>query len=203
MISDEILEGIGYVSSVLILVSLLMTSVVKFRVINAVGSIVFTVYALLIASYPTAALNFCLVLVDLWFLWRALRRKTSFSVLQMEAGDGAAEHFLQFYLADIQNSFPGFSGNIGRGDRLYLVYADANPVGLLIGREAEAGSLEVALDYSCPSHRDCSVGSFLYAHLARSGVKRLVAEAGEEKHDRYLRRMGFVLQGDHFVKELS
>ena len=48
------LELVGYFASLLVLISLLMTSVVKLRVINMIGSLIFAVYALLICSYPTA-----------------------------------------------------------------------------------------------------------------------------------------------------
>ncbi len=201
MTPELILELIGYVSSVLILVSLLMTSVVKFRIINAVGSLIFTIYAVLIASYPTAVLNFCLVLVDLWFLWKVLRKKTMFSVDPVAPGDGAAAHFLQFYRDDIHNFFPEFNPEAAQTLPGYLVYADANPVGLLLGRE-DADGLEVVLDYSCPSYRDCSVGAFLYEHLSAAGVRQLLVKCQEEKHIQYLRRMGFAAQGDGFVKEL-
>ena len=52
-----ILEMVGYISSVLVLISFLMTSVVKLRVINSIGTSIFTVYAFLTQSYPTAFLN--------------------------------------------------------------------------------------------------------------------------------------------------
>ena len=63
-----ILELVGYFASLLVLVSLLMTSVVKLRVINMIGSFIFAVYALFISSYPTAVMNFCLVGVNIYFL---------------------------------------------------------------------------------------------------------------------------------------
>ena len=43
MTYETILELTGYFASILILVSLLMSSAVKLRVINAVGAAVFTV----------------------------------------------------------------------------------------------------------------------------------------------------------------
>ena len=43
-------ELIGYLGSLLIVVSMLMTSVVKLRIINTVGSVIFTGYALTIHS---------------------------------------------------------------------------------------------------------------------------------------------------------
>ena len=46
-----ILELIGYTGSLLVIVSMLMTSVVKLRVINTIGSVIFCGYALAIHSY--------------------------------------------------------------------------------------------------------------------------------------------------------
>ena len=50
-------ELVGYIGSMLVLISFLMTSVVKLRIINAVGGTIFAVYAMIIQSYPTALMN--------------------------------------------------------------------------------------------------------------------------------------------------
>ena len=55
------IEIVGYAGSALVLVSFLMTSVFKLRVVNTVGSIIFAIYALIIRSYPTAVMNIALV----------------------------------------------------------------------------------------------------------------------------------------------
>ena len=70
MNTNMIIEAVGYLGSLLVLVSFLMVSVVKLRVVNTVGSFIFMVYALIIRSYPTAIMNFCLVLINLRFLYR-------------------------------------------------------------------------------------------------------------------------------------
>ena len=70
MDSSMIIETIGYLGSALVLVSFLMASVVKLRVINSAGGLIFAVYALLIHSYPTALMNFCLVGINLYYLAR-------------------------------------------------------------------------------------------------------------------------------------
>ena len=80
MTERQILELIGYVASALVLISLTMTSVVKLRIINAVGAALFTAYALGIRSYPTAIMNVGLVLIDLWFLYKVMRPDHVFSV---------------------------------------------------------------------------------------------------------------------------
>ncbi len=202
MTTQQILELVGYFASALVLVSLLMTSVVKLRVLNAIGSLIFAVYAVLIQSYPTAIMNFCLVIIDLYFLVKVLRKKTLFSVQRCERGESAVGHFLQFYRADIAAHFPRWEAENAQGDTCFLVYADAAPVGVLIGRAAAPGVLEVELDYSAPSHRDCSVGRFLYAQLPAAGIRELRAQGGEERHRKYLRSMGFREQEGSFVLTL-
>ena len=47
---DLLLELIGYLGSLLVIVSMLMTSVVKLRGINTIGSVIFCAYALAIHS---------------------------------------------------------------------------------------------------------------------------------------------------------
>ena len=198
---QEILELIGYASSVLILISLLMTSVVKFRVINAVGSLIFTVYAILIRSYPTAVLNACLVAVDLWFLVKVLRERVEYIVRQVSLRDEAVGYFLQTYREDILQYFPNWDAQVALADRVYVIYDEMTLAGLLAGRTGEAGELEILLDYSSPRYRDCSVGKALYPMLRQAGIRRLWISTEVEKHARYLRKMGFVRQDSGFVME--
>ena len=200
---QEILELIGYVSSVMILISLLMTSVVKFRVINAVGSLIFTVYALLIHSYPTAVLNACLVGVDVWFLVKVLRTRLEYSVDAASLADTAVSRFLDGNGADMEKFFPGWQQDKAQADRIYVVYYGMTMAGILLGREAQDGVLTVLVDYTTPQHRDCSVGKALYPALARQGYRTLLAKTGEEKHARYLKKMGFSQQDGVYRLELA
>ena len=70
MTIEIILELIGYLGSLLVIVSMLMTSVVKLRVINTVGSVIFCGYALAIHSYPTAAMQVCLIIINIINLYK-------------------------------------------------------------------------------------------------------------------------------------
>ena len=65
-----IVELVGYLGSILVVVSVLMTSMVKLRIVNSIGASIFTVYALIIQSYPTALMNFSLVVNNLYYLTR-------------------------------------------------------------------------------------------------------------------------------------
>lgn len=65
-------EMLGYMASVFVAVSLMMRSLVKLRVINLVGAVLFTVYGLVIAAYPVAVVNGFIVLVNLYYLRQSL-----------------------------------------------------------------------------------------------------------------------------------
>ena len=66
-------EMLGYSASVLVAVSLMMQSVVKLRMINLVGAILFTVYGLLIGAFPVAFLNGFIVVANIYYLHQMYR----------------------------------------------------------------------------------------------------------------------------------
>ncbi len=56
----DLIEIIGYVASVLIAVSLTMTNVVRLRIINLIGCLLFSFYGFVIDALPVALMNaFC------------------------------------------------------------------------------------------------------------------------------------------------
>ena len=190
MTYETALELTGYFASILILISLLMSSAVKLRIINAVGAAVFTVYGILIHSYPTAFLNGVSVIVDIYYLAKLLRTHTSFSAHNVGQEEKGLQEFLHVYRNDIAQRFPFFDFAMDPEDLVIMVFTDANPVGLLICRQLEGGSLRILLDYSVPRYRDCSVGKFLYASLSDSGVPELITGRSTPEHEAYLKKVG-------------
>lgn len=84
MNASVIVEMVGYLASFLILVSFLMNSVIWLRIVNSVGALIFVVYALIIHSYPTAVMNFCLILVNLYYLRRLTKERRQASAAGSE-----------------------------------------------------------------------------------------------------------------------
>ena len=190
MTTATIYEIIGYVGSALVLVSFLMASVVKLRVVNAIGSTIFAIYALLIHSYPTMIMNICLVLINLYYLWKLRNSEPNYRLTALSPTDGFVRFFLDTHREDIAGCFPGRSWDAAQLNRAYLVCHGDTPAGLLLGREKD-GVLDVALDYSTPAYRDSSEGRYLLEHLPREGISRLRYERAEEGHLGYLRKLGY------------
>lgn len=202
MSPETILELVGYFSSLLVLISLLMSSVVKLRIINTIGNIIYTGYALAIGSYPTAVMGASLVIINVYFLIKLKRNKDILTVQTAQVSENGLRHFLRHYRNDIQENFPLYDFQLDENEIAYVVYAGANPVGVLIGCKEEDATIRISLDYTAPSHRDCSVGKFLYQELKDAGVKRLVTGRGTGKHEQYLTKMHFTEENGEFVKVL-
>ena len=195
-------EVIGYTGSLLVLVSMLMTSVVKLRVINLIGSAVFTVYALLIHSYPTAFLNACLVIINVVQLLRQRRTSKSYELQTLSGGDAFADWFLKKHEADILKCFPGLSMEILKDTEGFAVFFDDQAAGVLLGTQKD-DSFEILLDYTTPAFRDCSVGTFLYGKMPEYGIRRLTSAADIPTHVKYMEKVGFVRdESGLYVKEV-
>ena len=61
---DIYLELFGYLGTVLIIISMLMTSMIKLRVINMCGGLISLIYAVLRNTWPVAILNICLISIN-------------------------------------------------------------------------------------------------------------------------------------------
>ena len=62
------LECIGYLASVLCVVSLLMSDVKKLRWINLIASAIFVIYSSIARAYPVALTNAMIVVADIYYL---------------------------------------------------------------------------------------------------------------------------------------
>ena len=200
---ELILELIGYLGSLLVIVSMLMTSVVKLRVINTIGSVIFCAYALAIHSYPTAAMQICLILINIINLYKLNNTKKEYAAVDTNAGDGFLNHFLDANITDIKKFFPDFS-TPAAGDKIFLITCEQVPAGVFIAEDDGNGALKVKLDYTTPAYRDCSAGKFFYTHLQKLGISKITAETKIPAHEKYLHKMGFSQDRDsqNFVKML-
>ena len=196
------IEAIGYLGSALVVVSMLMSSVIKLRVINTIGSCIFAGYALIIHSYPTAIMNFFLVAINVYNLVKLLKSKQQYDLIKADPQEGFVNYFVTHYQKDIQIYFPNFVWEPSRYDTAYIVFCGATPAGILLGRTQNPGELEVFLDYTTPTYRDCSVGIYLYDELRKQDVHCLVIQNFSPKHEPYLQKMGYIKKQETYIKEL-
>lgn len=198
------LQLIGYAASVIVAVSLMMSSLLRLRLVNLVGSLLFAGYGYAIGALPVAAVNGFIVLVNLYYLARMLRTREFFRILEVAPASEYLRYFLERNLTDIRRFIPTFAP-VPRGTTLsFFILRDLVPAGLFIGEPAADGTLRVQLDYVLPGYRDLKVGRFLFQErgdfFRERGIRRLLSEPGNRTHERYLRRMGFRPAGDGLLE---
>lgn len=193
-------ELIGYAGSALIVVSLMMQSLLRLRIVNLAGAAVFALYGVLIGAPPVWLVNGAIVLIDLWHLRRMLRVEEDLEVLEVAPSSTYLARFLGYHAADIRHFQPAFAG-VREDHRAFLVLRDLVPAAAVLVAPEGDGRWVVDLDYAIPAYRDHTSG----AHAYRDGglfetlpATTLVSAPGNDVHRRYLERMGFVRVGDRY-----
>jgi len=188
-------EIVGYIASVLVALSMLMTSLLRLRVVNLIGSSVFGIYGLLIHAYPVAAVNFFIAAINIVHIVRMRRTKEFFTIVNVVPDSDYLHYFLDKNLEDIRKFNPGYRYVPQANALTIFVVRDLQPAGLFIG-QVENGTLHTSLDYVIPGYRDLKIGKYLLVDRADFfrclGIDRVVAPAGPKLHTDYLKRMGFV-----------
>lgn len=202
MNTNTIIEMIGYLGSSLVLISFLMASVAKLRIVNSVGSVIFTIYAFIIKSYPTAVMNLCLVLINVYYLVKLNNTSVDYTCIKVTQEDPVIKHFLNFYLKDIQKCFPGINTDFNSSDVGYAILHEGTPTGLFLGKKQPDDNIDILLDYSIPQYRDFSIGKFLYSKLPEDGFKTLTYSGPDKHHMTYLAKMGYEKYDGIYKKNL-
>lgn len=185
------LDLFGYLASVVILISLTMSSIVRLRWINMIGGALFTVYGLMLHSMPTAFLNFGIVIIDIYYLVKLYRKKESFKIIEANRD---SELLTYFYETNNKELEEYFGKNELHGDKAFFMLRDNHTAGILVG-EVIDGSLRVDVDFVTAEYRDFKLGKYFFnenpEELKKRGIKKVLSKPIHEKHREYLEKIGF------------
>ena len=203
-----IYELIGYGASLLVAISLMMSNIVRLRVINMTGAVLFVIYGLLIDSNPVAAMNAFIVLVNIYYLVQSWTSNEYFKLLRMSPENEFLTYFLDFYQDEIAENQPSFAFDLEEDDLCIFTLRNTVPAGLLIGTITPEGTLEVKLDYATPSYRDYKIGRFLFeqsrSFFTNMGINTIKDNGDSKEHRAYLKQMEFTAnQEDQYILELD
>ena len=202
MSKELLIELFGYLGSFLVLVSFLMTSVVKLRIVNTIGGLIFMTYAFIIKSYPTAIMNLCLVFINLYYLWKMSHTEKTYDFLEVHSNDAFMNYTLNRYKDDINQCFPGIQLDPNEMTRSFVISHEGKPVGLTLGKQV-GDDLELVLDYVIPEYRDFSIAPFVFSKLKEAGLHKVIYTGPTpESHMTYLNKVGFTKTENYFEKIL-
>jgi hypothetical protein len=205
--SENLFEWIGYAASLIVAISLVMSSIVKFRWINLLGSALFAAYGFLIQAWPVCFFNTAIVFINLYFLYKIYSKKDEFKIIKTSDNESLLHEFVNFNKKEIEKISPDFDFNLSNKEYNYFITRNMALVGLFLAHKESDGVLSIDLDYVTPQYRDFKNGSFLYQFLTgtfqKSGIKTLNAIGKTSAHQQYLKEMGFKNSGtDVFVKQI-
>lgn len=189
-------EIVGYIASVIIGISVMNTNVLRLRIFNFFGAAFFVAYGLLIKAWPVVGLNVFIVCVNSYHLYKILRSREYFRMLEVQMDSPYLQHFLAHHMRDIRKHYRDFEYEPMAGQITLFVLRNTVPAGLFIAEIKPDGDLLVKLDYVAPDYRDLKVAKFLLTekvdYFRELGAKQIVSPAGSSKHAKYLKQMGFI-----------
>jgi len=209
---QTVLEIIGWIGSILVVVSLTQSQVWRFRWMNLSGSVVATFYNAVIEVWPFAAMNGAIAIINVYWLIRLHREASDpavFKALTVDPDNAYLQHVLEVHADDIQEHQPGFvadAGGAAKARRTLLVVRGDEAVGVVAVRDLGDGKGEVELDWVKPRFRDFTAGQFVYRDsgaLPEAGFSRVTVTPHGATDTEYLRKTGFRLEGDQWVRDLN
>src|SRR3712207_4510981 len=106
------LELVGWLGSGLVVLSLMVAGVWRFRVLNLVGAVIATAYNAALGIWPFVAMNAAISVIDVYWLVRLHRERHDaavYDVVEVGPDDASLAHALRIHAADIARFYPGFS----------------------------------------------------------------------------------------------
>lgn len=197
-LSIPLIEWIGYFASLLVLISLSLSSMLRLRLVNMFGAAIFSFYGFYISSYPVGLMNLAIVFFNLYYLQQLYFRTDTFEIVESDANDPYAQKLLAHNRKDIQKYFPGFELKPNENQIVLTVIRNMNLAGLFVG-DKNGEQLEVQLDYVVPQYRDYKNGAFIFRHFREALKTRdfstITAHSDVPQQINYLKKMGFVANG--------
>jgi hypothetical protein len=189
------LEWLGYLSSVIVAVSLLMSSIIKLRWYNLVGSILFAVYGYMINAIPVALINSVIVFINIYYLFKIYTEKEYFKLIEINEESNYIKSFFEFYRNEIAKYSPDFNFNMSGAAVSFFVLRNMVPAGIFMASEYDKESLLINLDFVMPEYRDFKIGKFVFedneSYFKGKGYKKLFCYVSNNEQNVYLKKMGF------------
>ncbi|MBU1093869.1 MAG: hypothetical protein KKH01_05355 [Firmicutes bacterium] len=207
----NILEWVGYLASLIVLVSLVMSSVKRLRWINLIGALLFSIYGFAISALPVGFMNAGIVIVDIYYLYQMYSKKDYFTLLKLGTQTEYFNHFMSYYKENML-SFMAVEDNLEDSQYIKMfILRNTIPAGILVSKIKDPKTLEILIDYAVPAYRDFKLGHFLYENqkdfFIAQGYETLLSRPGNQKHQDYLKKMGFIpesVDGEfYYLKNLN
>jgi len=191
------IEIVGYISSTIVILSLLMSSLIKFRWLNLLGATTTLIYGILLKAYPIVGVNIIIIFIDIYFLIRFYTADEYFKLLKINRDDIYLQYFLGYYKNQIIEYFPDFDFENFEKDEdrvIFSVLRNLVTAGIFICRK-NSDELICDIEFVVAEYRDFKVGRYFYSYsrdfFEILGYKEYKTLVHSENRRLYLLKIGF------------
>lgn len=192
----DIIQILGYGASFIIFISLTMKSIIKLRVLNAIGCLLFVIFAFKTGSWPVVVMNIGIVFIDMYYFYKMMQIKDNFEILEVEKDNEIVRYFLDKNKQELTALF----GNevFNKSEKIAFYFRNNDIAGLLAYTVKDTQTGKTAglfIDFVVAKYRDLAVGKHFFiddlSFWKQQGVTTFAVERPGENHMRYLERLGF------------
>jgi hypothetical protein len=192
---ENILEWIGYLASFIILISLVMRSIKRLRVINLFGALLFAVYGYFIGALPVMLMNGGIVLINIYYLHQMLKTREFFDLLPIKGDDLYVKEFLSYYKKNISNASEFKLESLKQNAFGFFILRNMMPAGIFVVEPFDKNTLEITLDFATPMYQDFKTSAHIFREEVKQfkdlGYKKFITITNDLHHEKYLLKMGF------------
>lgn len=192
------IEWYGYLASFVVFISLTMSSIIKLRIFNFIGCLIFAHYGMLTGLLPVAVANLSIALINVYFLYQIYKTKEQFKLLNAEVDSAYYQHFITINQEEIVKQVS--LQELTEVNTSFYMLRDDNIAGILAGIKESDGTFTIFVDFVPAKYRDYKLGAYYYNQhpefLKEKGINTLQAFATDKDHCNYLEKMGFVKENE-------
>jgi hypothetical protein len=199
---------LGWVGSILVILSLMQARVLRFRWMNLVGAALATGYNAAIGVWPFAVMNGVITIIDIYWVIRLQRERNddvTYEVIEVGTDDALWRHILAVHRDDIATFQPDTLDPVGDDRSVWVVARMDEAVGMVVVRDAGNGVGRVEIDYVTPRFRDFTPGQYVYQRSGVFAAKgfRTLEHGDNAKARAYLTRVGFHREGEVWTRPVA
>ncbi len=127
------LEIFGYLGTILVILSMMMTSLKKLRVFNISGAIISTIYSIIYNAWPIVIMNLCLIIINMYHL--IIDNRSYYKIIKVNNNDQSLIFFINKNIDNINKIYPDFNSNNFYNNEIYLIYYNNKNIGIIIGEK--------------------------------------------------------------------
>ena len=160
------LEIFGYIGTALVIVSMMMTSVLKLRIINMCGGLISLIYAVCVNTWPVVVLNACLITINFVQTVRALRGRDEVTLVKVGENDPTARHLLGIWQNDFEKQYPDCNLQEIKGSSTHILYVGHEAIGFSVSTEKKE-TQDSDILYLAPAYRTSAMTVQATSKLAK------------------------------------